>query len=78
MGYASYWYILHATIFDSTFVLFQSTQVLSVLNDSDEELDDEIVSEDFGGIKIKGDSFAQQGFADADDEKLAVIRNGSV
>lgn len=40
MGYATSCYVLHFTSLDSTFVLFDSTQVLSVVNESDEELED--------------------------------------
>lgn len=55
-----------------------STQVLSVVNDSNEILDDQMVSEDFTGIRNESSSFARECIVDADDEDLADISNDLV
>lgn len=71
-------YILHSTISkstDGTFVLFDSTQVLSVLNYSDEELEEQMVSEYFGRVRTERDSLAQKCFVDAADEEIPKICN---
>lgn len=68
-------YIIHSTSLDSTFVLFDSTQVLSVVNESDEELGDQMLSDDFGGVRNEGESLAEQWFVDADEEEFAEISN---
>lgn len=65
MGYVTLYYILHSTGFDSSFVLIDYTNVLSAVNDSDEELDDQMLYENFGGIQIKDDYLGQKCFADA-------------
>lgn len=38
-------------------------------------MEDQMVSEDFCGIRDKGDSLAQQCFVDDNDKKLAEISN---
>lgn len=53
--------------------MFDSPQVLSVVNDSIEELNGEMVSEDFDGIRNEGDSLSQRYFVQANDVELAEI-----
>lgn len=62
-------YLLHSFCLYITSVLIDRSQVLSVLNDSNEELDNQMVSKDFGGTRNEGASLAQQGFVDANDEE---------
>lgn len=71
MSYVTHCHILYSTSLKSTFILFDTTQLLRVVFDSDEELDDQMISENVGGIQNEGESLTQMCFIDAIDEELA-------
>lgn len=75
MGSEPNCYILHSTSFDSTSVMFDRRKVLRVINHNYEELDYQMILEDFGEIRNEGSSLAQQCIFKADDDELVVVSN---
>lgn len=59
-------------------MLLDSTQLRIVVDESNGEVDDPMISDEFGGLRRVGDSLAQQCFVDVDDEELAEISNKMV
>lgn len=55
--------------------MFDITQVLSIVNNSDEGLMDQLASEAFGAIGKEGDYLSQHWFVDNDDEELVESSN---
>lgn len=62
--------LLALTVF---LTLFENTQISSFLSDSNEEFEEQIESEDFGGLRDIGKIFAQQGFFDDNEMEVAEI-----
>lgn len=67
------WYSLHSTGSDNSFRHFDCSHVLSVVNGSDEQLEDQMVCTDSGRVRKECDSIAHQCFAEADDEEFVKI-----
>lgn len=75
MGWVTNCYVRCFTILKRTFLPFHRTLVVSVVINSDEKLNDRMLSEDFGAIQNEGDSLAQQCFVEADEEEFVKIGN---
>lgn len=59
-------------------MLFGSMQLFSVVNESDEIMEGQIVSKDSAGITNEGDHLAQQYFVGTNDEELPEATNDLV
>lgn len=78
MVYVTNCNILHSIGLDSTSVLFEITQELRSVNESDEELTNQMVSEDLVEVRNECHCIAQRCFVDAQDKELAEASNEMV
>lgn len=75
IGYISHCYIVRSTGLNNIFGLFDSTQVLPVVNNNEWWLEDQNEFEKSGAIRNERDAIAQQCFDDADEGKCAELTN---